>query len=228
MPCRRDRYIIPGIEWILSDAFSTKSAVGGMAGTAIMMTMRYGVARGLFSNESGMGSAPIVAAAAQSKNSVRQALVQSSAAFWDTVIICSLTGLVIVTSLLAFPEIDIKNQGMLTNEAFGKIPYIGTPLLSVGIITFAFSTILGWGYYGEKAIEYLAGKKFIRHYRILWVIMVMVGSILNLDLVWTFADLVNALMAIPNLISLIFLSGIMAKETQYYLWNNHLDEPSNE
>lgn len=226
--CVNNQYIIPAVKWILSDAFSTKSAVGGIAGTAIMMTMRYGIARGLFSNESGMGSAPIVAAAAQSKNPVRQALVTSTATFWDTIIICSLTGLVIVSSLLAFPDIDIKNQGMLTIEAFGKIPYIGTPLLSVGIITFAFSTILGWGYYGEKAIEYLIGKKYVKHYRILWVIMVMVGSILNLEIVWSLADLMNALMAIPNLVSLILLSGVMAKETQYYLWNNHLDESSDE
>ena len=226
--CVNNQYIIPAVKWILSDAFSTKSAVGGIAGTAIMMTMRYGIARGLFSNESGMGSAPIVAAAAQSKNPVRQALVTSTATFWDTIIICSLTGLVIVSSLLAFPDIDIKNQGMLTIEAFGKIPYIGTPLLSVGIITFAFSTILGWGYYGENAIEYLIGKKYVKHYRILWVIMVMVGSILNLEIVWSLADLMNALMAIPNLVSLILLSGVMAKETQYYLWNNHLDESSDE
>lgn len=222
--CVNGSYIIPALKWILSDAFSTKSAVGGAVGSAIMMTMRFGVARGLFSNESGMGSAPIVAAAAKTKNPVRQALVTSTATFWDTVIICSLTGLVIVTSIIAFPDIDLKNQGLLTSMAFGKIPYVGTPLLIVGIITFAFSTILGWGYYGEKAVEYLSGKRYIKWYRLTWVLMTIVGCVLNLKDLWNFADLTNAMMALPNLVSLIFLSGVIAKDTQYYLWDNRLDE----
>ena len=222
--CVNGSYIIPALKWILSDAFSTKSAVGGAVGSAIMMTMRFGVARGLFSNESGMGSAPIVAAAAKTKNPVRQALVTSTATFWDTVIICSLTGLVIVTSILAFPDIDIKDQGLLTSMAFGKIPYVGTPLLIIGIITFAFSTILGWGYYGEKAVEYLGGKKYIKWYRMAWVLMTIVGCVLNLKDLWNFADLTNALMALPNLVALIFLSRVIAKDTQYYLWENRLDE----
>ncbi len=222
--CVNSSYIIPAIKWILSDAFSTESAVGGAVGSAIMMTMRFGVARGLFSNESGMGSAPIVAAAAKTKNPVRQALVTSTATFWDTVIICSLTGLVIVTSIIAFPDIDLKNQGLLTSMAFGKIPYVGTPLLIVGIITFAFSTILGWGYYGEKAVEYLSGKRYIKWYRTAWVLMTIVGCVLNLKDLWNFADLTNALMALPNLISLILLSEVIAKDTEYYLWENRLNE----
>ncbi|MBQ0103704.1 MAG: sodium:alanine symporter family protein [Prevotellaceae bacterium] len=222
--CINASFILPAIKWILTNAFSTESAVGGAAGSAIMMTMRYGVSRGLFSNESGLGSAPIVAAAAKAKNPARQALVTSTATFWDTVIICTLTGLVIVTSIMAFPDIDLKNQGLLTSLAFGKIPYIGTPLLTIGIVTFAFSTIIGWSYYAEKAVEYLAGKKFVKIYRILWVLLCVVGCVLDLNALWSFADLMNALMAIPNLIALVFLSGVIAKDTQYYLWCDNLDE----
>ena len=133
---------------ICRSAFSPEAAGGGFVGTSIMMTARYGIARGLFSNESGMGSAPIVAAAAQTKSPVRQALVSSTATFWDTVVICALTGLVLVSSIIAYPDIDYHNGGALTKMAFEKIPVVGAPLLTFGIVTFAFSTILGWSYYG--------------------------------------------------------------------------------
>ncbi|MDO5447941.1 MAG: sodium:alanine symporter family protein [Prevotellaceae bacterium] len=217
-------YVWPAICWIVNDAFSLKAGIGGAAGSAIMTTMRYGIARGLFSNESGLGSAPIVAAAAQSKNPVRQALVLSSGAFWDTVLICTMTGLTVVSSILAYDSIDIKSTGVLTEQAFGMIPYIGTPILTFGLVTFAFSTILGWCYYGEKAVEYLWGKRFITLYRVLWVLVVIVGSSLSLTVVWDISDILNAFMSVPNLISLIVLSGIIAKETQHYLWDDHLDE----
>ena len=144
---------------ICRSAFSPEAAGGGFVGTSIMMTARYGIARGLFSNESGMGSAPIVAAAAQTKSPVRQALVSSTATFWDTVVICALTGLVLVSSIIAYPDIDYHNGGALTKMAFEKIPVVGAPLLTFGIVTFAFSTILGWSYYGERAVEYLSGKR---------------------------------------------------------------------
>ena len=189
-----------------------------------MLAARYGIARGLFSNESGLGSAPIVAAAAQTRNPVRQALVSSTGTFWDTVIICALTGLVLVTSILAFPDIDYTQGGALTKAAFGKIPYVGTSILAIGILTFAFSTILGWGYYSGKAIEYLGGKKLLRIYRVIWIASIYFGSIMNLQAVWNIADSVNALMAIPNLISLLFLSGVAVKETQKYLWENRLED----
>ena len=189
-----------------------------------MMAARYGIARGLFSNESGMGSAPIVAAAAQTRNPVRQALVSSTGTFWDTVVICAITGLVVVTSIIAYPEISQEDGGMLTKKAFGMIPYVGTPILTFGIITFSFSTILGWSYYGERAMEYLGGRRAVLSYRVLWVLLVVAGSVLSLNLVWNIADLMNAFMAIPNLVALILLSGVIAKDTQHYLWDNHLDE----
>ena len=214
--------------WICSDAFSLKAGVGGAAGTAIMMTMRYGIARGLFSNESGLGSAPIVAAAAQTKNPVRQGLVLASGAFWDTVVICTLTGLVVVSSVMLNKDIDLGSSGVLTTMAFSKIPYIGAPLLTFGIVTFAFSTILGWCYYGEKAIEYLFGSKMITAYRCVWVLLIIVGSVVPLDLVWNFADSMNAMMAIPNLIALLGLSGVIVAETRKYLWNNNLEEEDKE
>ena len=183
-----------------------------------------GIARGLFSNESGLGSAPIVAAAAKTRNPVRQALVSSSGTFWDTVVICAITGLVIVSSVLAYSDIDFSNGAVLTKAAFSKIPYLGTPLLTFGLLTFAFSTILGWCYYGERAVEYLGGMRWVKAYRIFYIVAVFVGSIINLSLVWTFADCANALMAIPNLLSLLFLSGIIVQETRKFLWSNRLDE----
>lgn len=226
--CVNSSYLSDAITLIFNEAFSLKATAGGTAGTVLMAAARYGVARGLFSNESGMGSAPIVAAAAQTRNPVRQALVSATGTFWDTVIICAITGLVIVTSIIAYPEISQEDGGMLTKKAFSMIPYVGTPILTFGIITFAFSTILGWSYYGERAMEYLAGKKSIVFYRILFILLVFAGSTMSLTLVWNLSDIMNALMAIPNLISLILLSGVIAKETQHYLWNKNLDEEMTE
>ena len=216
-------YVWPAISLILKCAFSPEAAGGGFAGSSIMIVARYGLARGLFSNESGLGSAPIVAAAAQTRNPVRQALVSSTGTFWDTVIICALTGIVIVSSIIAYPDISYHDGAALTKMAFGKIPYVGEPLLSFGLLTFAFSTILGWSYYGERAVEYLKGKKWMLAYRIIYILSVYVGSIINLTLVWNIADCMNAMMAIPNLLSLVFLSGVLVKETHKYLWLNRLD-----
>lgn len=221
-------YLGETFQLIVNRAFSAKAAGGGFAGTTVMMAARFGIARGLFSNESGLGSAPIVAAAAQTRNPVRQALVSSTGTFWDTVVICALTGLVLVSSIIAYPDIDYTQGGALTQAAFSKIPIVGTPILTVGIFTFAFSTILGWSYYAEKAVEYLGGKKWIKIYRIVWIIAIYLGSVMNLTLVWNIADSMNALMAIPNLISLLLLSGIAVKETKKYLWENHLDEKAPE
>ena len=154
-------YILPAISWICEDAFTGQAVGGGAAGGGIMLVARYGIARGLFSNEAGMGSEPIVAAAAQTRNPARQALVSSSGVFWDTVVICAMTGLVIVTTLMANPSLQ-NETGLLTKKVFETIPYVGMPLLSFGMLTFAFSTILGWSYYGERSMEYLAGKKSIK------------------------------------------------------------------
>ena len=221
-------YVWPAISLILKCAFTPEAAGGGFAGSSIMMVARYGLARGLFSNESGLGSAPIVAAAAQTRNPVRQALVSSTGTFWDTVIICALTGIVIVSSIIAYPDITYHDGAALTKMAFGKIPYVGEPLLSVGLLTFAFSTILGWSYYGERAVEYLKGKKWSYVYRLLYIVAVYVGSIASLNIVWNIADCMNALMAIPNLLSLLFLNGILVHETRKYLWRDRLDKEMEE
>ncbi len=217
-------YLWDALCMICGEAFSLKAATGGTAGTVIMIAARYGIARGLFSNESGLGSAPIVAAAAQTKNPVRQALVSSTGTFWDTVVVCAITGLVIVTSIIAHPNISFQDGGMLTKKAFGMIPYVGPTILTLGILTFAFSTILGWCYYGERAMEYLAGKRSIKPYRIIFIILCFVGCTMSLNVVWNIADIMNALMAIPNLIALLLLSGVIARETKHYLWDGHLDE----
>lgn len=216
-------FVADAIHLIVVSAFNPEAAGGGFVGGSIIMTARYGIARGLFSNESGMGSAPIVAAAARTRNPVRQALVSSTGTFWDTVVICALTGLVLVSSILAYPDINYSDGPALTKVAFDKIPYIGAPLLTFGIITFAFSTILGWCYYGEKAIEYLGGKKLTLIYRGIFIVATFFGAVVKLAVVWNLADFTNALMAIPNLVSLLMLSGVIAAETKKYLWNNRLD-----
>lgn len=221
-------FVVPAIKLIFQSAFSPEAAGGGFVGSGVMLAARYGIARGLFSNESGLGSAPIVAAAAQTRNPVRQALVSSSGTFWDTVVICAMTGLVIVSSILAYPDIDYAHGATLTKMAFSKIPYLGTPMLAFGVLTFAFSTAVGWCYYGEKAVEYLSGKKLMLTYRIIYILSVFFGSIINLTLVWNIADCMNALMAIPNLLSLLFLSGVLVSETKKYLWGGKLDEYSEE
>lgn len=221
-------FVVPTIKLIFQSAFSPEAAGGGFVGSGVMLAARYGIARGLFSNESGLGSAPIVAAAAQTRNPVRQALVSSSGTFWDTVVICAMTGLVIVSSILAYPDIDYTHGATLTKMAFSKIPYLGTPMLAFGVLTFAFSTAVGWCYYGEKAVEYLSGKKLMLTYRIIYILSVFFGSIINLTLVWNIADCMNALMAIPNLLSLLFLSGVLVSETKIYLWGGKLDEYSEE
>ncbi len=208
------------IALIFKSAFTGQAATGGFVGSTMMMAMRYGVARGLFSNESGLGSAPIVAAAAVTRNPVKQALVSSTGTFWDTVVVCALTGIVIVNT-------GVWDQGLsggaLTSAAFDKIPIVGPTVLTIGLLTFVFSTILGWSYYGEKSTEYLLGKKSVMPYRILWCIAAFVGSVTSLDLVWNLADLTNGLMAIPNLVALIALSGVIVSETKKYLWDNNLE-----
>lgn len=218
------QYLGETVALIFKSAFSPQAAGAGFLGSSVMMAARFGIARGLFSNESGMGSAPIVAAAAQTRNPVRQALVSSTATFWDTVVVCALTGLVLVSSIIAHSDIDYSDGAKLTQYAFNKIPYVGSIILTVGLITFAFSTILGWSYYAERAIEYLAGKKLIKYYRIIWVALIFVGAVVDLSLVWNIADGTNALMAIPNLVVLLLLSGVVVAETRKYLWSGRLDD----
>lgn len=213
-------YIIPAITTICRLAFQPGAAAGGLVGSGIMLAMRYGVARGLFSNESGMGSAPIAAAAAQTRNPVRQALVSSTGTFWDTVVVCLMTGLVLVSTIMKNQAInanEITDGGVLTSLAFDQIPVIGPLILVVGIISFAFSTILGWAYYGERCVEYFAGKKGLIPYRVLYIAVAMIAPVVALDVVWDIADILNALMAIPNLIAVLLLSPVIVKETKKYL-----------
>ena len=223
--CINYDYIIPAITTICRLAFTPGAAAGGLVGTGIMMAMRYGIARGLFSNESGMGSAPIAAAAAQTRNPVRQALVSSTGTFWDTVVVCLMTGLTLVSTIMKNPAInadEITDGGVLTTLAFGQIPYLGPVILTLGIVCFAYSTVLGWAYYGERAVEYFSGKKGLIPYRILYVAVAAIAPIVTLDVVWALADILNALMAIPNLLAVLLLSNVISQETKVYI--NDLDK----
>ena len=223
--CINYDFIIPALQTIFTLAFQPGAVAGGLVGGGLRLAMQYGVARGLFSNESGLGSAPLVASAAQTRNPVRQALVSATGTFWDTVVVCLMTGLVLVTTIMKNPNINmdmIEDGSQMTTAAFSQIPVLGPMILVVGIITFAYSTILGWSYYGERCCEYLFGKRGMLPYKILFIAVIVIGPVLSLDLVWTIANILNALMAVPNLIAVLLLSGVIARETKYYLKN--LDE----
>jgi len=204
-----------GIQLIFEHAFTGTAATGGFIGASLVQTIRYGVARGLFSNESGMGSAPIAAAAAKTNQPAKQALVSMSGTFLDTLIVCSLTALALAsTGTWVSGETGVA----LTMQAFsaGLPGNWGIFIVTLSAVTFAFSTILAWEYYGEKCFEYLFGDKWIHLYRYLWVLFVFVGSLVKLELVWNFSDAMNALMAVPNLIGLVLLSGVLFRETKSY------------
>ena len=216
---------------ILECAFTPKAAFGGAVGSGMVMALQFGCARGLFSNESGLGSAPIVASAAATRNPARQALVSMTGTFWDTVIICLLTGLVLVSTMLGNADLqseimagNITAGAALSSSAFASIPYIGTPILIFGMILFAYSTILGWSYYGNRCVTYLFGKRAIRPYQVLYVVVAFLGAIGVGEVVWTVSDITNALMAIPNIIMVLLLSGLIAKETKHYVYEGNLDE----
>lgn len=201
---------------ILDGAFSGTAAAGGFLGAGVAQAMRFGVARGIFSNESGLGSAGIAAAAAQTREPCRQALVSMTQTFIDTIVVCSLTGLAIVST-------GVWTTGLsgaeLTHEAFRtSIPgRWGPDIVTVGLSLFAFSTILGWSYYGERSIEYLLGRRVVVPYRILFAAAAFLGAVRSLEFVWTLSDLLNGLMALPNLVGLLLLSGVIARETREYL-----------
>ena len=232
--------VILGMNWelvwpafclIVESAFTAKAAFGGALGSGLMLALQFGCARGLFSNESGLGSAPIVASAAATRNPARQALVSMTGTFWDTVIICLLTGLVLVSTMLGNADLqseimagNITAGAALSSAAFASIPYIGTPILIFGMILFAYSTILGWSYYGNRCVTYLFGKRAIRPYQVLYVVVAFLGAIGVGEVVWTVSDITNALMAIPNIIMVLLLSGLIAKETKHYVYEGNLDE----
>lgn len=198
---------------IIKHAFSPAAASGGFLGATVMLSIRMGVARGVFSNESGLGSAPIAAAAAQTKHPVSQALVSMTQTFIDTIVVCTMTGLVLI---LTGAWDSGKTGAELTTFAFQNGITGGAYIVTIGLMLFAYSTILGWSYYGEKSIEYLLGEKAVKPYRIVFVVFVGIGAVAKLDLVWSLSDTFNGLMAVPNLIGLLLLSPIIIKETKDY------------
>ncbi len=239
------QYLGEAVMTILTCAFTGQAAFGGAVGSGIMLALQYGFKRGLFSNESGLGSAPLVAASAVSKNPARQALVSMSGTFWDTVIICLITGLMLVTSLLASPDLAaMYNNTVLANNdmsydtvlgifsggaalataCFETIPVFGPLVLAVGLLTFTYSTMLGWSQYGDRAITYLVGTKGIRPYQVVFLIFVFWGCIGGGDLVWNLSDISNALMAVPNCIAVLVLSGVIARETKHWVYEGRLEE----
>lgn len=207
---------------IFQHAFAPTAATGGFAGATMASAMRYGVARGVFSNESGLGSAPIAAAAARTQDPVKQALVSMTQTFIDTLVVCSMTALVILTGQSWTQGVS---AGQLTSATFGET--LGSPgemIVALATALFAYSTLIGWNYYGEKAIEYLLGPRAIRPYRIVFIVMVMVGAMMNLEFVWNFSDLMNGMMAIPNLIGLLWLSRVVKQETDRYFKSGNLSQ----
>lgn len=202
-------HILPAIKFIFRSAFFPAqlpaAVVGGFIGSTLKSATRYGIARGLFTNEAGLGSAAIAAAGAKTSHPSRQALISMSATFWDTVVMCAITGLVIVTNLMKYPaSTEGYSFAALTTAAFHILPF-GSHILGISLIAFAIATLIGWSYFGEKAVEYLFGKSGINNYRLCYIIMIFIGSILSLDLVWELTDFVNALMTAPNLICLFLL-----------------------
>lgn len=204
---------------IVRSAFTGEAAAGGFAGSTIMMAMQKGIARGIFSNESGLGSAPIAAAAAKTKWPAEQGLISMTGTFIDTIIICSMTGLALV--LTGVWKGTAAGAMMTTNAFASAYGHMGVILLTVSLALFAFTTILGWNYYGERACSYLFGTKGVMPYRLIFIALVASGAYLKLDAIWTLADIVNGLMAIPNLIALIALAGVIVSETKCYL--EHLE-----
>jgi AGCS family alanine or glycine:cation symporter len=203
--------LLPALGLILTDAFTGSAVAGGAIGTMI----RYGVARGVFSNEAGLGTAPIAAAAAKTDQPVKQALVSMTGTFIDTIIVCSITGIVLVMGGQFKSGVT---GAALTAQTFDMmLPGPGGWIVTIGLIFFAFSTILGWSYYGEKCAQYALGKRIVWPYRCLYTAFVMIGTVVSLDLVWAVSDVVNGLMAFPNLIGIVLLSGVVIKETQVYL-----------
>ena len=211
------------IATVLNSAFNATAAQGGFLGATVMLAMRSGVARGVFSNESGLGSAPIVAAAAKTKWAAEQGLISMTGTFIDTIVICTLTGLSLVVTGVWCGDL---NGAAMTESAFTMaFPAFGSLMLLVGLVLFAFTTILGWNYYGERCVEYLLGVKAILPYRIIFILLIACGPFLKLEEIWVLADIVNGLMAIPNLIALVALSGVVVAETKAY--QKHLQEAKN-
>jgi len=220
--------VLPALRLIVTEAFSMKAVGSGFLGVAMMSAIRFGVARGLFSNESGLGSAPLIAASAKTANCVRQALISSSGTFWDTVCICALTGLCLVSTTLKLnpdPDFSKFTASELAFNAFEQIPYAGRYILSVCLSIFAYTTILGWFCYGRQAIHYLGGTRLFQVFRVVYVPLVFLGAVVSLRTVWNISDIANGLMVIPNVICLLWLCRVVKSETAKYLWTGSIDEP---
>lgn len=221
---------------IFECAFTPRAAFGGAVGSGVLVALQFGCARGLFSNESGLGSAPIVAAAAKTKNPAEQALIAMTGTFWSTVVICALTGVVLVSTMITYPDIQeavlanptFYTGAELASAAFAKIPVIGTPILVLGMVTFSYSTILGWSYYGNRCATYLFGRHAVVPYQIVYVVVAFLGAVGVGNMVWMISDIGNALMAIPNLIAILLLSGRITRETKHYVYDGNLSEELDE
>ena len=229
--------VILGMNWelvwpafclIVESAFTAKAAFGGALGSGLMLALQFGCARGLFSNEAGLGTAPLISAAAESKNPARQALVSMTGPFWCTVVICFVTALVIVSSLCAHPTLiqdaGVTNGATLANAVFATIPYVGAPILMLGILCFAYSTIIGWSYYGERVTLYLFGRRWVPLYLGFYICMGFLGGVGVGDVAWTATDISNALMALPNILMVLLCAGMVGKETQHYVYDGNIDE----
>ncbi len=218
-------YVWPAICHIVDSAFSPQAATGGFIGSTIMLAMQQGVRRGLFSNEAGLGSSPIVSAPSQTPNAVQHALVASTGPFWDTVFICTMTGVTLTTCIMAHDSITTNDGELLTYVSFATLGGFGSAMLTISLAAFVISTVLGWSYFGERALEYLGGQRLIYPYRLLWIVVVYLGCVIpKSGIVWNFADFANGLMALPNLICMVGLSGVLVAETRKYLWQNRLNE----
>lgn len=217
------QYFIPAITMIVRCAFTPEAAFGGAVGSGISLALQYGMARGLFSNESGLGTAPIVAAAAATKNPARQSLVAMTGAFWSTVVICAITGIALVGSMMANPELATAEAQTLTLQAFQQIPFVGGPMLCFSLAMFAFSTIIGWSYYANRSICYLFGHRGVQVFMVLYLFAAFIGGAGFGDVIWGISDITNALMAIPNVVVVVLLSKVIGKETHDYVWEKNLD-----
>lgn len=236
-------FVLPAVRLIVTAAFTPRAAAGGFVGSTVLQAARQGIARGLFSDESGLGTAPMAAAGARAGNSVRQALVAMTGTFWDTVVFCAVTGIVIVSSMLHEPAVFAGiSGGDLAEAAFGLMNGFGHVIFAVSLVIFAFATILGWSFYGEQAVLYLLQRSsfrkfrrkegalspqpegFLLGYRLLYLAAAFAGTVTSMGVVWAFSDLLNGLMALPNLVCILFLQRVIIRETDRYLWNGRLEE----
>lgn len=218
-------FVWPAICHIVDSAFHPQAAAGGFVGSTLMLAMQQGVRRGLFSNEAGLGSSPIVSAPSQTPNTVQHALVASTGPFWDTVVICTLTGITLTTCIMAHDHITTNDGELLTYVSFASLGTVGSTMLTISLAAFVISTVLGWSYFGERSLEYIGGRRLIYPYRVLWIIVAFIGCVVpKSSIVWNFADLANGLMALPNLICMVGLSGVLVAETRKYLWEKRLFE----